>query len=205
MFFKEVKETSFEDMEVEAGLLLYNFDITNPGTIDDDDIISATTGGMQFSCVPTYEDFGADVDNVMNNTKELKRLTGWDVTLTTSVLESNVLTIKTALGAAHTGSSQDTSDKKYEATEIVPDMELKSSHFKDIWACFDLVGGGWLAIKILNALSTGGYTLQTTKSGKGTSSITITGHVSIDDQTTVPAKIYVAAPVTASTTPTTNP
>jgi hypothetical protein len=39
-------------------------------------------------------------------------------------------------------------------------------------------------------LSTGGLNIQTTKNGKGTNAITLTGHVSIDAQDTMPMEIY---------------
>ena len=42
----------------------------------------------------------------------------------------------------------------------------------------------------MNALSTTGFSLQTTKNGKGQVSLEITGHVSIHDQETVPMVFY---------------
>jgi hypothetical protein len=42
----------------------------------------------------------------------------------------------------------------------------------------------------MNALSTSGFTLQTTKNGKGTVSLEITGHVSINAQDVVPMEFY---------------
>jgi uncharacterized protein YjdB len=42
----------------------------------------------------------------------------------------------------------------------------------------------------MNALSTGGFSLQTSKNGKGQISIEITGHVSINAQDVVPMEFY---------------
>jgi len=47
-----------------------------------------------------------------------------------------------------------------------------------------------VAVKLINALSTGGFSLQTTKNGKGQISLTITGHVSINAQDVVPMEFY---------------
>jgi hypothetical protein len=44
----------------------------------------------------------------------------------------------------------------------------------------------------MNALSTAGFSLQTTKNGKGQVALTITGHVSINAQSVVPMEFYSA-------------
>ena len=63
-----------------------------------------------------------------------------------------------------------------------------------LWWVGDRADGGWVAVKLMNALSTGGISLQTTKSGKGQTSVTLTGHVSIDAQDVVPMEFYIGAP-----------
>lgn len=52
--------------------------------------------------------------------------------------------------------------------------------------------GGFVAIELKNALSTEGFSLQTTKNGKGQVAVTITGHVSINAQSVVPMVFYSA-------------
>ena len=51
-----------------------------------------------------------------------------------------------------------------------------------------------MAIQLKNALSTGGFTIQTTKNGKGQVSVELTGHVSIDAQDVVPMVFYSIEP-----------
>ena len=41
-----------------------------------------------------------------------------------------------------------------------------------------------------NALSTGGFSLKTTKNGKGQISVELTGHVSISTQDAMPMEFY---------------
>jgi hypothetical protein len=57
-------------------------------------------------------------------------------------------------------------------------------------------------------LSTAGFSLKTTKKGKGTVGVTLTGHVSISDTDVVPMEFYIIkgdAVEGASTTTTTTP
>ena len=53
---------------------------------------------------------------------------------------------------------------------------------------FDIVARA--AVQIKNALSTGGFSLKTTKNGKGQLSLTLTGHVSIESQSVMPMVFY---------------
>ena len=72
-------------------------------------------------------------------------------------------------------------------------MELKDTDFADVWWVGDLSDGGLCAIRLINALSTGGMSLQTTKDGKGQISVTLGGHYSINNQDVVPMEFYVKA------------
>ena len=183
--FTVIPENTFNDLVMDAGVLLNSFDPSTAAAPDDEDIICATTGGINVSCVPTYSDLGEDVDNCPNNTKELKHLDGWDCKLTTTCLGTSPELIKLALGAAAIDGT--------DSTKVTPRATLSQSDFTDIWWVGDKADGGMVAVKMLNALSTGGFTLQTTKNGKGQISIEITGHVSISAQTTVPMVFYSAS------------
>jgi hypothetical protein len=48
------------------------------------------------------------------------------------------------------------------------------------------------AVCLKNALSTGGFSLQTTKNGKGQVAVSLKGFASIKDIDTVPMEFYVA-------------
>ena len=74
----KLSEDAASKMQVNAGLLLNTFDIKNPVEPLDEHIICETTGDYSISCVPTTEDFFEDVNNAPNNTKEGKRITGWE-------------------------------------------------------------------------------------------------------------------------------
>ena len=53
--------------------------------------------------------------------------------------------------------------------------------------------GGFIAIKLLNALSTGGFQLKTADKAKGQFAFEFTGHYSMSAQDTVPFEIYIKA------------
>lgn len=180
--FSRISQDAFKDMQLEAGMLLNNFNPTTPN-VQDADIVCATTGGITVTCVPTYSDFGEDVDNCPNNTKELKHLDGWDCSISTTALGVSPQSIKLSLGAADIDNNK-----------ITPRAELKLTDFNDaIWWVGDRVDGGMVAVKLINALSTGGFTLTTNKKAKGQLSITIGGHSSINDLDTVPMEFYSTA------------
>ena len=175
-----IPQNTFDGLQMDAGILLNSFDPANP-SVADANIICATTGGIQVSCVPTYSDLGEDVDNCPNNMKELKHLDSWDCTMSFTSLGTSVENIRLALGAA---------DVTAASSKIVPRRNLSQDDFDDLWWVGDKADGGFVAVKLLNALSTGGFSLQTTKNGKGQISVTLTGHVSINNQDTMPMEFY---------------
>ena len=177
--FTKIPQNTFDALQLDAGILLNNFDPADPD-VQDEDIICATTGGVNPSCVPEYSDFGEDVDNVANNMMELKHLDGWTCTISTTGLGTSPELIKLALGAADIDGT----------TKIIPRADLKQTDFSDIWWVGDKANGGFVAVRMMNALSTGGFSLQTTKNGKGQVELEITGHVSIDKQDVVPMEFY---------------
>ena len=183
--FTVIPQDTFNALQMDAGVLLKRFDPENPAAPADEDIICATTGGINPSCVPTYSDLGEDVDNVPVNMKELKHLDSWECKLATTSLGTSPELIRMSLGAA---------DINAETGAIVPRADLKQTDFSDLWWVGDRADGGLVAVQLKNALSTGGFSLQTTKNGKGTIAIEITGHVSINAQNVVPMVFYSMEP-----------
>lgn len=176
--FTKIPETTFKELQVDAGILLKNFD-PETGKYDDSDIICATTGGISPTCTPSFSDYGEDVDNCPVNMLELKRIDSWECTLGFTSLGTSPELLRLALGAA-----------TVDGDKIIPKMSLEKSDFKDIWWVGDKADGGLVAVRLMRALSTGGLSLRTTKNGKGQISVTLTGHFSIDEQDVVPMEFY---------------
>ncbi len=191
--FTVIPQSTFEEMQLDAGVLLYNFNPSTPTAPKDEDIICATTGGITANCKANYSDLGEDVDNCPNNMKELKHLDGWDCTMEFTSLGTSPKSIVLALGAADAEKTGEVGSEKYTG-KVTPRRDLKQGDFTDIWWVGDRADGGLVAVQLLNALSTEGFSLQTTKAGKGQISVTLTGHVSINDQNTVPMVFYSMAP-----------
>ena len=180
-------QNAFDNLQLGAGVLLKNFNVEaaaadkdTPG-FSDEDIICATTGGINIVCQPTYSDFAEDVDNAPNNLMEFKHLDGWNCSVSTTSLGTSVDAIRYSLGAA---------DIDAQAGKVTPRRDLKLTDFGDIWWVGDKANGGFVAVKIMNSLSTDGFSLQTTKNAKGQISIGLSGHVSLSAQDVVPMEFY---------------
>lgn len=179
--FTLIPQNTFQGLQLDAGVLLRRFDPANPVVPSDEDIICATTGGVNPSCVPQYSDLGEDIDNVPASMKELRKLDSVECKMSFTSLATDTQSIRLALGAA---------DVDAETGAIKPRKDLAQTDFADLWWVGDRADGGCVAIKLKNALSTGGFSLQTTKNGKGQVSVELTGHVSLANQTEMPMEIY---------------
>lgn len=180
--FTVIPQDTFNALQLDAGVLLNKFDPSNPVAPADEDIITATTGGINVSAVPGFSDLGEDVDNVPNNMKEFKNLDSWDMSISTTGLGTSPKLIKLSLGCADIDSDN--------PSKIIPRKDLKQGDFSDIWWVGDRADGGLVAVQLKNALSTAGFSLQTTKNGKGQIGLTLTGHVSIAAQNEMPMVFY---------------
>lgn len=191
MKFTQIPSDTFKKLQLNAGVLATTFE-PSTGTLTTTNVIGATTGGISFEATPEFEDFGEDIDNCPKNTKELKKLTSWEV-----VLSGTFVTMDTAVAKSMTGAADiDRSDP----TKVVPrnDVDVEKD-FSDIWFVGDYSdentgeSAGFIAIRVINALSTGGFKLQTTDKGKGNFEFEYTGHYSMSAQGTVPFEVYVKA------------
>ena len=187
MKFRKIPEATFKNIVLNAGVLLKSFTPATP-TIEDANILGATTGGINFTATPSFTDFGEDIDNCPKNMKELKKLDSWEVKLTGTFIASNTSLIALLMGAGDVGTS--------DTTKVTPRVDVASADFKDLWFVCDYSdkngenNGGFCAIKIINALSTGGFSMQSADKGKAQFSFEFTGHVSMSAQTVVPFEVY---------------
>jgi hypothetical protein len=179
--FTVIPQNTFEGLQLDAGVILNRFNPANPVAPADADIVCATTGGISVSCKANFSDLGEDVDNVPNNMKELKHLDSWDCSMAFTSLGTSSESLRLSLGAA---------DINAQTGAITPRKDLKQTDFADLWWVGDRADGGLVAVQLKNALSTEGFTLQTTKNGKGTVAVTLTGHVSMNAQNTMPMAFY---------------
>lgn len=189
MKFTKIPEDTFQNLQLNAGVLLSEFDPTS-GKLDQSKQLGATTGGSSFKATPEFSDFGEDIDNCPNNMMELKKLTSWTVEFSGTFVSMKPDTAKGLVGAADTKAES-------KLTTITPRNDVKLTDYATVWWVGDYGGnnseedGGFIAIKLINALSTGGFQIQSTKDGKGTFPFTYTGHYSMKEQDKVPFEIYI--------------
>lgn len=190
MKFTRIPETAFQKLQLNAGILTKKFNPTS-GEITEADLLGATTGGVAFSATPTHSDFGEDIDNAPVNVKELKKLDSWAVTMSGTFVTVDLELAKRLIGAADADAAN--------ASKIVPRNDLIDTDFTDIWWVGDYSdnngksNGGFVAIHMLNSLSTGGFSLQSGNRAKGQFAFEFTGHYSMSAQNTVPFEVYIKA------------
>ena len=139
----------------------------------------------------------ASCDNCPADTKELKKCTAVVVKASGSFV-----TMSPALAAMLAAAADIDSTNN---AKVTLRRDLLDSDFSDLWIVGDYSdkngekNGGYIAIKLIAALSTGGFVVQTKDKGKATYSFEFTAHSSLTDQNTVPVDIYVQSG-TAETT-----
>lgn len=178
--FTKIPTDTFETLQLNAGILVDSF---VPSTKVYGNILGATSGGVNFTDTPSFQDWGEDIDNAPKNTKELKIIESREVKMSGTFATVSASTAKVLMGAAD-ADSQD-------ATHIIPRDELVSTDFNDIWWVGDYGENGFIAIHLINALSTTGFQIQSGDKAKGQFAFEFTGHYSMDAQDTVPYEVYV--------------
>lgn len=194
MRFTQVATNAFSELQLNAGVLLTDFDPTDPPTVTEmkSDIFMATSGGASFSATPEYLDFGEDIDNVPGNTKQLKRIDYYTATLSGTGKTVNADVANRLVGAADNNTASG-------LTTITPRGLLQETDFDDIWWVGDYsdkngnVNGGFVAIQLIDALNTGGFSLQSNDNGKADFSFEFTAHYDMEDVDNVPFRIYIQA------------
>lgn len=190
MKFTKIPSDAFQKLQINAGILTTDFTPAT-GAIGEAGQIGATTGGVNFTATPTYLDMGADIDNCPKNMKELKRQDMVEAKMSGTFINADTKTAKLLCGAADIDAS--------DTTKVVPRTDLKDSDFTDLWLVGDYSdkngakNGGFIAIHMLNALSTGGFQLKTADKAKGQFAFEFTAHYSLAAQDKVPYELYIKA------------
>lgn len=192
--FTQIPADTFKKLQLNAGILTTEF---NPATgeLSASNIIGATSGGVSFEATPSFTDFGEDIDNCPKNTKELKKLDSWEAKMSGSFVTMDTNVATSVIGTAAVASD--------DPTKVVPRNYVEAKDFKNIWWVGDYSDinedgsstgkAGFIAIKLINALSTGGFKIQSGDKAKGTVEFEYTGHYSSENIDTVPFEIYIKA------------
>lgn len=192
--FTQIPTDTFKKLQLNAGILTTEFDPAT-GELSASNIIGATSGGVSFEATPSFTDFGEDIDNCPKNTKELKKLDSWEAKMSGSFVTMDTNVATSVIGTAAVASG--------DQTKVVPRNHVEAKDFKNIWWVGDYSDinedgssagkAGFIAIKLINALSTGGFKIQSGDKAKGTFEFEYTGHYSSENIDTVPFEIYIKA------------
>lgn len=192
--FTQIPTDTFKKLQLNAGILTTEFDPAT-GALKASDIIGATSGGVSFEATPSFTDFGEDIDNCPKNTKELKKLDSWEAKLSGSFVTMDTNVATSVIGTATVASDN--------PNKVVPRNSVEAGDFKNIWWVGDYSDvnedgsaagkAGFIAIKLINALSTGGFKVTSGDKAKGTFEFEYTGHYSSAHIDTVPFELYIKA------------
>lgn len=189
MKYSQLPQDVFKHIQMNAGTVATQFDLET-GQLQRANIIGATSGGISFTATPTFTDFGEDIDNCPANMKELKRLDSWEAKATGTFVSVDATSAKSLTGAADV-----------DGDKITPRGDVEDGDFADLWLVGDYSevnedgsesgSAGFIAIRLMNSLSTGGFQIQTSDKAKGQLAFEFTAHYSMDDPEKVPFEIYV--------------
>lgn len=188
MKFTKIPESTFQKLQLNAGVILRAFD-PETAAVKNTDIVGATSdSGVTFSATPTYSDRGEGIANCPRNTMELKKLDEWNISMSGTYRTVDVNSAKSLMAAA------DVSGNK-----ITPRNDIKLDDFEELWWVGDYsdengeANGGFVAIHMLNTLNTGGFSIKSNDNGMGEFAFSYTAHYSINEQDKVPFEVYVQA------------
>ena len=170
-----VTSTTKTNLQLGAGIITTTY--TKGGTINKENIISATRGGGSFTAVPTLRQIEAD--GLPQNVKGMEVIDDYVVTLNTTLIEFTTDTLKMALPGAYLDTDNSIKCKH----------EIADAEYKDIYWVGDLADGTNIAIKIKNALNNGGLNITISNKGEGTFALSLIGHYSLDKLNEPPFEI----------------
>lgn len=194
MKFTQIPTDTFKKLQLNAGIITTDFNPTT-GELTASNIVGATSGGVTFEATPSFKDVGEDIDNCPKNTMELKKLDSWEAKMSGSFVTMDTKAAVSVIGMAAIASDN---------TKVVPNNSVKTTDFKSIWwvgdysdVNADATGkaghAGFIAIKLINALSTGGFKVKSSDKEKGTFDFEYTGHYSTTNIDVVPFEVYIKA------------
>ena len=193
MKYTQIPSTAFQEIQLNAGILVDDFD---PATGTIGKLLGATTGGVNFTDTPTYTDFGEDIDNCPKNMMELKKLESHEVKMSGTFVTLSADTAKMLVAVGDVDAEDN--------THIIPRNDLLMTDFITVWWIGDYSddnngdNAGFVAIKMINALNTGGFQIQSSDKAKGQFAFEFTGHYSMNAQDKVPYEVYIKAGGVAS-------
>lgn len=185
MDFDILQESDFNAMTFDSGILVKDFDPDNWTMPSEGDVSVVTSGDINVNDGVTSVNLGDDVNNIFFQYLELQVVTGKAAaTIGVTALKFDTEAIRKALGAADI----DQSDSRKVTTRLY----YKETDFENLAFVMHRIDGGYVAVVMNKALSTGGLAITSSKGGKGRMALTFTGYRSINDKTTGEIDYYIS-------------
>lgn len=182
--WNRISEDAFKGFHYDSGVLVKNFDPTKFEEPTDENILCTTSGNITVSATPTFVDMGTDVNGLHGAFAELQMIQSWAYSLGFTSLDLDLNGIALALGAAD-----------IEGNSVKPRSYLKLDDFVQNVALIMFRMDGGLTAAVLNrGISTAGLSLTTSKEGKVTNAMTLTGYNSMSNQTEQAMAFYAVEP-----------
>lgn len=178
----KVTPEAAQNMVIQAGVLVRNFDITNPVEPARSDVVCTTSGDHKITCTPNTSDFFEDVNGAQSGSMEGLHLDSWNCGLGITSIEHTPETLELALGAADIAVDGGVNPR----TRYLP-RDFK----RYTWLGEFVDPEKLLAVVMENVVSTGGLSMTTTKNGKAGTAMTLTPHPSAYTPDKVPMAFYV--------------
>ncbi|HCP14822.1 MAG TPA: hypothetical protein DIT32_03465 [Peptococcaceae bacterium] len=187
-----------KNLLLDAGAFFKNFQVgtdTFSSAVTDGKLLGATSGGGNFSALPTLRKI--EIDGVKGAAKGLEVIDEWVVTLTANVKEIKKAVLQAALVSAEIDT---TSNADYDIISANNDIAL-TDYIDNITWVGKLSGtNDPVIIQVYNALSTGGLTLNVADKAEAIIALSFTGHYDDVDLDSPPFKIYYPKAITNSAT-----
>lgn len=177
----QIPTNTFENLAKGAGMLAKTFTPSAPDTLEPENILCATTGGVHITCVPTMVDHADGIDNAKTGLLEMQEVTMYEVTMEFTAVSVTADMLKMAMGKA-----------EISGTKVLPKPgTLTATDVQDLWYIVPQTDKKVFAACIKNAFSTGGLDFQSENEGNGQLSVSLKGMYKTDSQDTVPLECYV--------------
>lgn len=176
----KISQDAFENMPYDSGMLLKTFNVSNPVTPQDSDILCTTTGNISITTSREMIDLSEDVNNLHGRFKEYQVGKGHTAQISFTSIEFTSDALKFALGSADV-----------DGNKVAPRNQLYQSDFTDVWWVCKTLGDKLLVIHLMNSISSGGVQFSTTKDAKGTIGLTLDAYASVTQQDVAPIEFYI--------------
>lgn len=178
----QIPTDTFENLAKGAGMLAKTFTPSAPATLEPENILCATTGGVHITCAPTTVDHADGIDNAKLGMLEMQEVTTYEAGMEFTAVSVTADMLKMAIGK----SAVEGTDK------VLPKHgTLTADDVTDLWYIVPQTDKKVFAACIKNAFSTGGLDFQSENEGNGQLSVSLKGMYTMDAQDTVPLECYV--------------